>query len=838
MQNYNSNIKSNSTCHSWPSFCHSREGGNPESTFPGSPIKPGMTAMLVVFLLVGFFVQTTTPSVFAGISAVGQGEEVLTQQQQDDLARTDMARQDAELRAAGETPDTAPRSTAAGDGPNIDKANTAKVGLKVNCGKSDSWFAWFFSWISDPLACELPGFIAIVFINAELVVLNVIAAFMQWVIQYPILDLSAVIVAWQFLRDLVNLCFVLAMILMAFATMLNVTQYTYRKLFLDVILGALLINFSLVFIGFFLDMNAISSSFMLNQMSTEQNLAGLILNTSNITSIAEKDTNGVPLLTLMAMPGFILFIIIVFLVILIPMIARIVYLIQYTVLSPLIWLHLIFKKADWQKWWKEFLTWCFMPTVSLFFIYLAFAIYGPMYSSIFKPGAGITSPLVNFTITAILLGTLLMSAVAAAWKGLDKLASFVLDIAMAVATGGAGAIAKSGLGMAAKGMGGKLMQEGAKRGGFIGGKLMKAGKGIQTGVGKLDDTDERLKVADSTTIGEMRKNYQKKQNPNTHDLDTMHKLDVKHAENLVKEGKKFEPEETEAIYRAASAEKDKDKKKENMEWFVKHAGQFDENALKKSMQPKGAIAGDVVTKGKLADHFNKEGRLDEKTLASVDLGNREVRTQLQNESPDTFKALVTSHPDYHESVLAATTSEEKQQAMKVVVDGMSPTALASLNMEHLTTGNGSRERLAAIRESSRGAAILSNASSRQGGSQYAERILTDIHSSKDGFAQLKKVNSQFYQDIVANKHMYAKMAGDNESLKTDLLALRTEKDEQRAEQMATSERRHQETIKTQQDLAQAQRDLAEAQKAKNTAPVPQGWQQTSGGIVIPRNSRK
>src|SRR3990167_2127619 len=83
------------------------------------------------------------------------------------------------------------------------------------------------------LARTILGFIFIA-------VVKVFAAFMAW----PFYSPPAIYTVWGFVRDFVNLFFILGLIIMAFGTIFDIKMYTYKELLMPLIISALLINFS------------------------------------------------------------------------------------------------------------------------------------------------------------------------------------------------------------------------------------------------------------------------------------------------------------------------------------------------------------------------------------------------------------------------------------------------------------------------------------------------------------------------------------------------------------------------------------------------------------------
>ena len=68
-----------------------------------------------------------------------------------------------------------------------------------------------------------------------------------------VLNTNTVKIGWTVSRDIANLGFVFAIILIAFATILRIENYQMQKLLWKLITAALLVNFSLVAAGVFLD---------------------------------------------------------------------------------------------------------------------------------------------------------------------------------------------------------------------------------------------------------------------------------------------------------------------------------------------------------------------------------------------------------------------------------------------------------------------------------------------------------------------------------------------------------------------------------------------------------
>jgi hypothetical protein len=95
------------------------------------------------------------------------------------------------------------------------------------------------------------------------IVLGIITGIIRWIIWalgslifVPLLETTlsieasnitaTIVTGWTYVRDLVNMLFILVLIIIGFGTMLRLESYSYKKLLVNLIMMALLVNFSLV----------------------------------------------------------------------------------------------------------------------------------------------------------------------------------------------------------------------------------------------------------------------------------------------------------------------------------------------------------------------------------------------------------------------------------------------------------------------------------------------------------------------------------------------------------------------------------------------------------------
>lgn len=206
---------------------------------------------------------------------------------------------------------------------------------------------------------------------------------------------AAVYVGWGISRDLANLGFVLAIIMIAFLTILRSAGFNTKQMLWRLIVAALLVNFSLVIAGVFIDFAGVISGFFLSKIS---DAGGIGLSTQIAAGFApqaflETDSTAwekvKAVLSLGTLSGqlnlilgvsfatFLTFIVALTLLTLAAMfVARFVILTLLLAVAPLAWLLWIWPGLEqhWKSWWSEFLRWTFFMPAATFFLYLALTV--------------------------------------------------------------------------------------------------------------------------------------------------------------------------------------------------------------------------------------------------------------------------------------------------------------------------------------------------------------------------------------------------------------------------------------------------------------------------------
>lgn len=178
---------------------------------------------------------------------------------------------------------------------------------------------------------------------------------------------------WEIVRNVCNILFIVAIIAMGMATLLRVESYQWRHLLIQLVLAALLINFSLIIAQAILALaDTIQSQFLPNNVDVIRSLARDLMIANNATQISQNTFAGnvsyviqFMFFVSMAIGSFLVFsAIAIFLVI------RVVAIWVLLMLSPIAYAANILPatKSAVHKWWDEFIKYAFFTPVIAFFL--------------------------------------------------------------------------------------------------------------------------------------------------------------------------------------------------------------------------------------------------------------------------------------------------------------------------------------------------------------------------------------------------------------------------------------------------------------------------------------
>ncbi|MCX6702475.1 MAG: hypothetical protein NTW60_01235 [Candidatus Wolfebacteria bacterium] len=206
-----------------------------------------------------------------------------------------------------------------------------------------------------------------------------------------VINLDSVRTGWGIVLNITNLGFVLAIIVIAFATIFRRESYGMKKTLWKLVVAALLVNFSLVIAGGIIDAsNTVTNVF--KDATLGKNGANLSVALGNaLKPQALGDVSGAnnsswtewlnnPLKAAFNLLASLIFIIIftllmvlAFLTLFLMFLMRALYLIILLILSPIVWLLWIFPDTSkyFKQWWSSFIRWNVFAPAVLFFIYIA-----------------------------------------------------------------------------------------------------------------------------------------------------------------------------------------------------------------------------------------------------------------------------------------------------------------------------------------------------------------------------------------------------------------------------------------------------------------------------------
>lgn len=255
------------------------------------------------------------------------------------------------------------------------------------------------------LSIKLVLYIVLMFVTTLIYLMGyLISAALEFNISLLDFNPPFIISGWQIFRDIANLGFVLGIILIGVATILRIKSYQAQSILWKLIVAALLVNFSLVIAGAFIEVSHSISNYILsyigaggsNEIGTGVTRIGDSFRFFEVANNVSgwgggfwsdayqtgKDLaggQGASLGVIASLAVLILFASIVFVTLLaffVLMFLRYFYLAFLLIISPIVWLLWVFPNTQdhWRKWWKTFINWVLYAPLVLFFVYLSLSV--------------------------------------------------------------------------------------------------------------------------------------------------------------------------------------------------------------------------------------------------------------------------------------------------------------------------------------------------------------------------------------------------------------------------------------------------------------------------------
>lgn len=305
------------------------------------------------------------------------------------------------------------------------------------------------SWVTDKIGVSLAqifGWVLLLLIYVVGYLTIVLTKIFSWAVTYSdFIYNGTVAIGWEIVRDFCNMFFVVAILAIAWATILQLESYGYRRLLLKLMLMAVLINFSKLICGAIIDLGQIMILTFAQATVGGIEVSNLFIklgvgDLTSFTGVIDNSTTAGQAFSLVGtlLFGFVLLVIIFGLILAYTVIFsfRIVALWILIILSPLAFLLAAFPVGSGysRQWWQSFTKYVFSGVVIMFFFWLAlvtseqaFTILSPELASEQQNSLlGVTSSrmgspinLSRFIITASFLIAGLMAAQRAGVAGSD-----------------------------------------------------------------------------------------------------------------------------------------------------------------------------------------------------------------------------------------------------------------------------------------------------------------------------------------------------------------------------------------------------------------------------------
>lgn len=187
-----------------------------------------------------------------------------------------------------------------------------------------------------------------------------------------IMDNNAIYTTWRTVRDVFNIAFIMVLLFSAFCTIFQYSKYGIKTIWRNLVLMALLVNFSYPIARFIIDAsNMLMYGFLNNLGGTNSFL--VLIEQSGLSKIIGTDSPD-PLYLLSAVVFTFIFAI-TLLTIAILLVIRTITLAIYIIFSPIAFTGSILPgtalASSASSWWTDFMKQCFAGPIIIFFLYIA-----------------------------------------------------------------------------------------------------------------------------------------------------------------------------------------------------------------------------------------------------------------------------------------------------------------------------------------------------------------------------------------------------------------------------------------------------------------------------------
>jgi len=214
-----------------------------------------------------------------------------------------------------------------------------------------------------------------------------------------ILNNPAIKNIWIMVRDVLNMTFILILLFSAFCTIFQVEKWSLKKVWLNILINALLVNFSFTIARFIIDVSNVAMYYFVNNMFSMTGTvtgSGIMSNYASTTNLgailAPNDFASQPLAYELMIIVFTFILGMSLLIIAVLFVIRLIALALLIMFSPIGFVGYIFpgtaEYAD--KWWKNLFNYAFFAPIMIFMMAIAFQVaksIGEQNSNSFKASA-------------------------------------------------------------------------------------------------------------------------------------------------------------------------------------------------------------------------------------------------------------------------------------------------------------------------------------------------------------------------------------------------------------------------------------------------------------------
>ncbi len=266
-----------------------------------------------------------------------------------------------------------------------------------------------------------------------------------------IVDNPSLYYIWTLVRDFLNIGFIMTLLFSAFCTIFQIEKYSFRSILRNLLIAALLVNFSFPITRFLIDFSNVLMYYLVEAVGIKENFGSVFTNTgavNSLTDATEKVGTGLTDLLYINMVGSLLiWLAITLLVIAVLFMIRTAMLVILIIFSPIAFVGMvvpIFQKYS-DMWWDALIKYSFFGPIMMFMLYVALKLAEAMGNSLFSDKTDHNMPLNEWAITFMTLYSIPLITL---WAGIiiaQKISLMGADNIKNKVIGYAGTAAKKGL---------------------------------------------------------------------------------------------------------------------------------------------------------------------------------------------------------------------------------------------------------------------------------------------------------------------------------------------------------------------------------------------------------